>query len=42
MNDGRLAAQGTVEEIALELGMKNAGLERIFVRLTTGQGGDHA
>jgi ABC-2 type transport system ATP-binding protein len=42
MNAGRLAAQGTVEEIGRGLGMENAGLERIFVRLTAGEGGEHA
>jgi ABC-2 type transport system ATP-binding protein len=42
MNAGRLAAQGTVEEIARELGLKNAGLEQVFVRLTAGEGGEHA
>jgi ABC-2 type transport system ATP-binding protein len=38
MNAGRLAAQGTVEEIAASLNMGGAGLERIFVRLTAGEG----
>jgi ABC-2 type transport system ATP-binding protein len=42
MNAGRLAAQGTVEEIARGLGMRDAGLEEIFVRLTSGGGGAHA
>jgi ABC-2 type transport system ATP-binding protein len=42
MNAGRLAAQGTVAEIARGLGMENGGLEQIFTRLTTGEGGDHA
>jgi ABC-2 type transport system ATP-binding protein len=42
MNAGRLAAQGTVEEIGRGLGMANAGLERIFLRLTAGEGGEHA
>jgi ABC-2 type transport system ATP-binding protein len=42
MNEGRLAAQGTAEEIARELGMQNASLEQIFVRLTGGGGGSHA
>jgi ABC-2 type transport system ATP-binding protein len=42
MNAGRLVGQGTVEEIARGLGMEKAGLEQIFVRLTTGEGGEHA
>jgi gliding motility-associated transport system ATP-binding protein len=42
MNAGRLAAQGTVEEIARGLGMGNAGLEQVFVRLTGGGGGANA
>jgi ABC-2 type transport system ATP-binding protein len=42
MHDGRLAGQGTVEEIARGLGMPGAGLETIFVRLTGGGGGGHA
>jgi ABC-2 type transport system ATP-binding protein len=42
MNEGLLAAQGTAEEIARELGMQNASLEQIFVRLTGGGGGSHA
>ena len=41
MNAGKLAAQGTVEEIARDLGRPNAGLEEVFVRLTGGgSGGD--
>ena len=42
MNAGRLAAQGTVAEIARDLGLENAGLEQIFVRLTGGGGGANA
>ena len=42
MSAGRLAAQGTVVEIARGLNMGKAGLEEIFARLTGGQGGSNA
>jgi len=41
MSAGRLAAQGTVEEIARDLNMEKASLESLFARLTGGgSGGD--
>jgi ABC-2 type transport system ATP-binding protein len=41
MSAGRLAAQGTVEEIARGLNMEKASLESLFARLTGGgSGGD--
>jgi hypothetical protein len=41
MRAGRLAAQGTVEEIARGLDMEGASLESLFARLTGGgSGGD--
>ncbi len=42
MNAGRLVAQGTVAEIARGLGLQDAGLEEVFVRLTAGEEAQHA